>query len=137
MKIILDTNVIYSALYSKNGASYQVLTTSIAHSAIITCASVSLICEYEAVLKRKFEHNFVDQFLRSYIDLSEKVLISYRYRPTGCDNKDEMVLEAAINCAADYIVTHNIKDFKGAKNFNVEVITPQQFLKILKEIYHG
>ncbi|WP_440994424.1 hypothetical protein [Cysteiniphilum litorale] len=26
MKVILDTNVIYSALYSKNGASYQVLT---------------------------------------------------------------------------------------------------------------
>ncbi len=137
MKVVLDTNVVYSALYSKNGASYKILTTILAQETVITCISVSLICEYEAVLKRQFDHYFIDQFLRSYIDCSEKILIAYRYRPTGCDDKDEMVLEAAINAPADYLITHNVKDFKGAKSFNLEVVTPQQFLNVLKEINHG
>ena len=40
-----------------------------------------------------------------------------------------MVLEVAFNSRADYIITHNIKDFKGVKeNFNIEIVTPKEFL---------
>lgn len=47
------------------------------------------------------------------------------------DSNDDMVLEVAFNSKADYIVTHNIKDFKGVKeNFNIEVITLKSFYNI-------
>ena len=40
-----------------------------------------------------------------------------------------MVLEVAFNAKADYIITHNIKDFKGVEeNFNIHIITPKDFL---------
>ena len=46
-----------------------------------------------------------------------------------------MVLEVAFNSRADYIVTHNIKDFNSVKeNFNIEIITPKEFLLKIGEL---
>ena len=132
MKIILDTNVIFSALNSKNGASFELLKQVLLRDDIISCVSVALIIEYESVLKRKHDHKFIDQFLRSFMDQSQSTIISYRYRPTGTDAKDEMVLEAAINSGADYIVTYNTKDFSNSEDFGVFIIKPQDLLELLK-----
>ncbi len=132
MKIILDTNVVFSALRSKRGASYAILKSVIESDDIITCVSVALLFEYESVLKRTHDQEFIDQFLRSFLDYSQTTIISYQYRPTGTDENDELVLEAAINAAADYIVTHNVKDFSNSEAFGVSIIKPQKFLEILK-----
>lgn len=42
-----------------------------------------------------------------------------------------MVLELAVTANCNYIVTYNINDFKGIEKFNVEVITPKEFLKMI------
>lgn len=31
--------------------------------------------------------------------------------------KDELVLEAAVNAKADYLVTHNLRDFESGRRF--------------------
>ena len=50
----------------------------------------------------------------------------------GCAHpSDELVLEAAVNASADYLVTHNLRDFATAGGFAVQVVTPGQFLKLL------
>ena len=38
---------------------------------------------------------------------------------------------AAVNASADYLVTHNLRDFATAGGFAVQVVTPGQFLKLL------
>jgi predicted nucleic acid-binding protein len=40
-----------------------------------------------------------------------------------------MVLEAAINGAADRLVTYNVADFGPAYRFGLTIATPQEFLK--------
>jgi predicted nucleic acid-binding protein len=40
-----------------------------------------------------------------------------------------MVLEAAINGAADIIVAYNVADFRPAHRFGPRVAVPQDFLK--------
>jgi predicted nucleic acid-binding protein len=55
------------------------------------------------------------------------------WRPCLSDPDDEMILELAVHARADYIVTHNIKDFKKIKGFRVKAITPREFLRILQE----
>jgi predicted nucleic acid-binding protein len=42
-----------------------------------------------------------------------------------------MVYECGVNLGAEYIVTHNIRDFKGKdlKPFSTKIITPQEFLR--------
>ena len=56
MKIrsVLDTNVVFSGLYSKQGASFQVLKAVVARK-IQPVLSVALLFEYEDVLKRNTE----------------------------------------------------------------------------------
>jgi predicted nucleic acid-binding protein len=42
-----------------------------------------------------------------------------------------MVLELAVEAEADFIVTHNVRDFAGTERFGVRVITPQEFLETI------
>jgi predicted nucleic acid-binding protein len=45
------------------------------------------------------------------------------------------VLEVAANSKAKAIITFNPKDFKGVKEkFNIDILTPKQFLQEIGEI---
>jgi predicted nucleic acid-binding protein len=44
-----------------------------------------------------------------------------------------LVLEAAINGRADLILSHNIRHLRqAAARFKIEVVTPQEFLQLLR-----
>jgi predicted nucleic acid-binding protein len=43
-----------------------------------------------------------------------------------------MVLELAIESRSDFIVTFNQRDFGAAEQFGIRVVTPREFLEILK-----
>ena len=45
---------------------------------------------------------------------------------------DEFVLELAVAAGCRVIVTHNTRDFKGAERFGISVITPGEFLVLLR-----
>ena len=53
-------------------------------------------------------------------------------RPMLRDPNDEMVLEVASNGDADYIVTHNLKDFASALELGIAVAEPNEILKRLR-----
>ena len=57
----------------------------------------------------------------------------HRWRPVPADPKDDMVLEAAVNGRADAIVTFNVRDFKSATDFSVEILQPGDFVRKLKQ----
>ena len=44
-----------------------------------------------------------------------------------------MILELAFAANCRYIVTHNIRHFRGCEKFGVEAVTPRDFLKIVTE----
>jgi predicted nucleic acid-binding protein len=46
--------------------------------------------------------------------LCEPVETHFRWRPQTSDPADDMVLEAAVNGRAEFLVTHNVRDFVGA-----------------------
>jgi len=45
-----------------------------------------------------------------------------------------MVLELAVAAKADYIVTHNLRDFAGTEQFGIEAISPRDFLGRIGEL---
>jgi predicted nucleic acid-binding protein len=45
-----------------------------------------------------------------------------------------MVLEVAVAGECDFIVTYNGKDFRGAAQFGVQVLTPHHFLEQIGEL---
>ncbi len=73
----------------------------------------------------------IDAVIDSFCVYSSKHPIRFRLRPTLKDPDDEFVLEAAVSNQAEFIVTHNIQDFKGAMAYGIRVVTPGEFLKII------
>ncbi len=60
--------------------------------------------------------------------------IFYLWRPFLRDPGDDMVLELAVEAEAEFIVSHNLRDFAGAEQFGLRVVTPQSFLRRIGEI---
>ncbi len=60
--------------------------------------------------------------------------IYFLWRPSLPDANDELILELAVSAKCEYIVTHNIKDFKGAEKFGIKAVTPKEFLQIIDEV---
>lgn len=135
IRIVLDTNVIIAGLRSRNGASFQILKR-LGSRSFQPVVSVPLILEYEDVLARQSRalgltlHDIQDTL--DYIcRVSLHQDIYYLWRPVLKDPKDEMVLEVAANSQADAIVTFNIRDFGPAEQWNIKIITPPEFLRMI------
>jgi predicted nucleic acid-binding protein len=47
------------------------------------------------------------------------------------DPDDDLFLELAVAARCAYIITHNVRDFRGAEKWGVAVATPGDFLKQL------
>jgi putative PIN family toxin of toxin-antitoxin system len=131
-RVVIDTNILYAGLYSSTGASFQLLRL-VRSGQVIPCISVTLAMEYEAVLSARLQELDLTQdqlagFLGHFVSCAERVKVFYLWRPGLRDPGDDMVLETAVAARADFIVTHNTKDFAGADRFGVRVVTPGWFI---------
>jgi putative PIN family toxin of toxin-antitoxin system len=134
---VFDTDVLVAARRSRTGAS-NALMRRVDSNAFVMLASVPLFLEYEAVLTRA-EHLLasgmtakqVTGFLDYLAGLVAPVKFHFLWRPQLTDVADEMVLETAINGAADAIVTFNIRHFGPATRFGIDVIRPDEALRRL------
>ncbi len=131
--IVLDTNVLVSALKSSRGASFRLLSM-VEQGSFTLHVSTTLITEYEAVLKRD-NTSLTAEEIDDVIDFicSRAVLnkIFYLWRPVLKDPGDDFILELAVKANA-IIVTWNEADFKNASKFGVAIMTPRTFLASLE-----
>jgi len=131
--IVLDTNVLLTALKSSRGTSYRLLAM-LGSGQYRPHVSTPLIAEYEAVLKRgglALSYGQIDDIIDFLCSQAEHHKIYYLWRPTLKDPDDDFILELAVKAGAD-IVTWNSRDFKRAQAFAVNVITPRDFLAQLE-----
>jgi putative PIN family toxin of toxin-antitoxin system len=135
-KLIIDTNVVVTALKSSRGASNRLLQL-FGTDKFIHYISVALVIEYEAVIKRLLpdrDKQEIDHLLDYICATSQHTKIHYLWRPHLKDPKDDMVLELAVAAEADFIVTYNLKDFRLAREFGIEVIDPKELLILMGEL---
>lgn len=133
-RIVLDTNVLYSALHSRLGVSFQVLRM-VGQSKFSLQVSAPLVAEYAAVLKRgqlALTAEQIDDAIDFVCANSEHHKIFYLWRPTLKDPDDDFLLELAVKARAS-IVTWNIADFKKADKFGISILTPRELLKLLEK----
>ena len=140
MVITIDTNVIFSALYSNKGASFKILDM-VLNEKIKLAISAQTYFEYYDVLMREKNRDVlnltieeIEDFLDLLAMLAQKQNIYFLLRPNLKDEKDNIFVECAFASNSSYLVTSNIKDFKQnqLKNLNFEVITPNKFFKNLE-----
>lgn len=137
-QIVMDTNVLYSALRSNRGASYRLLSLVDTDKFQINI-SVSLIIEYEDVLKRKkneliFNDHQIDQLLDYLCLIGKWHEVYFLWRPILKDPEDDMLLELAVRARCKYIITYNKDDFKPVTTFGIKAVTAKEYLQIIKEI---
>jgi putative PIN family toxin of toxin-antitoxin system len=139
VKLVLDTSVMVAAIRSDAGASRLLLIGAL-EGRFRLLASTSLLIEYEAVMTRPahltasgLNEADIVALLDAVAGIAEQVRLSFMWRPQLRDADDDMVLEAAVNGAANAIVTFNIRDFAGPSDqFGIPVLKPGQALQKLE-----
>src|SRR5262245_26237536 len=136
--IVIDTNVLVSALRSRRGASFRLLAL-VGLGKFDIALSVPLVLEYEDALGRLLREMPLDEHdiaqLLDYLCLvAIRQPIYYLWRPFLRDPKDDMVLEVAVAAGCDSIVTYNQRDFQHARRFGIRVVTARAFLEEIGEL---
>ena len=136
--VVIDTNVIIAALRSKRGASNKLLSL-VGTSKFEIHDSVALILEYEDVIQRQraelgLSQDEVSTFIDALCSMAHHHKIYFLWRPFLTDVNDELVLELAVSANCEYILTHNISDFRGSEKFGIRAITPKEFLQVIREV---
>ena len=136
MRVVLDTNVLVAAARSRRGAS-NALLASLPSSHFQPVVSVPLFIEYRDALLRP--ENLLSRtpaqaeaFLDFLLAASHLQEIFFLWRPALPDPDDDLVLELAVGAGCAYIVSHNLRDFRGAEKWGITAVTPAEFLKLVK-----
>jgi putative PIN family toxin of toxin-antitoxin system len=137
MRIVLDTSVLVAASRSRNGASFQIVSM-LPSPEFGIALTIAVYTEWQAVLTRP-EHlppgatpDMALGFLRYLASIAHLQDVHFLWRPFLRDPDDDMVLECAVASGSEFIVTHNVKDFRRVQELNVQAITPADFLKLLR-----
>ena len=137
MLVVLDSSVLVAGFRSRRGASFRMLEL-LRDGRFQIAMSVALALEYEAVLVRHaheldLSRREATDLVDFLCDIGRRHEMHFLWRPTLRDPHDEFVLELAVASACQAIVTHNVRDFRGAGAFGVRVVTPAAFLRLIEE----
>jgi putative PIN family toxin of toxin-antitoxin system len=129
IRVVLDTNILISALLTPEGIPAQVVTLCLADANIQTCVSAEIYAEYEEVAQRpKFRRSEIEvsALLRTVRESS--IWITPRCVVRSClDPGDNIFLERAQEVEAHYLVTGNVKHFPTIWQ-RTHIVTGRQFL---------
>ena len=136
LRLVLDTDVVVAGFSSAQGASRRLLLAAL-DGQVRLLLSTPLLMEYEAVLTRpsllaraRVSAQEVVAVLDELAGLCVPVTFDYRWRPQARDPDDDLVLETAINGAADVIASFNVADMHaGAQRFGIAVERPAAVLE--------
>ena len=130
-KIVIDTNVIVSALI-QTGYPNLIINDLFIEQKFHLCISEDLLAEYYEVLAREKFSKFQDFFIRAKALLVEIEAKATKYIPTITldlisDDDDNMILELADKCLADFVITGNTTDFTFPTYKQTKIVTPKEY----------
>jgi len=117
---------------SSNGYSNLIINDLFIEQKIQLCISEELLTEYYEVLKRPKFSKFQDFFIRAealLVDIESKAT---KYSPSLkldliSDADDNMILELADECLADFVITGNTTDFTFPIYKKTKIVTPKEY----------
>lgn len=130
IRVVLDTNVVVSALLNSEGSEALVFRLALHATSFQLCVSDPVLTEYRGVLIRpKFKRSprVVAQLLAEIHKLAERVepMKTVSASPDDADNR---FLECAETANADYLVTGNPRHFPSAWG-KTRVVNARQFIE--------
>jgi len=138
-KVVLDTNVIISAIHNPDNKPALVLSIALSEKPDLVTLYISkeVLAEYKEVLSRNkfkyFNKAHVKSLLVQIRKFGKMVEPSVPVNAIRTDPADNRILECALTAEADFVVTGNTKHFSFKKFRNIRIVSPQEFLVILGE----
>lgn len=136
MKVVVDTNVLVSALIKPNGLPAQLLT----HTTPFTLVtSEEILAELQRVLhypRMRHRYSLSEELISAYLATlraeSEVIEITHNATGTSQDPSDDKFLACAASSQGDYLVSGDphltkLKSYQG-----IPILTPRQFFVILE-----
>lgn len=111
MNVVIDTNILVSALWSKNGLPAKIINLVIA-GVLTPCFDYRILCEYREVLNRpKFRFSSVEvHWLLDWFVSKGYSILAVPIGTAFIDETDKKFYEVAKSCNAK-LITGNIKHF--------------------------
>ena len=137
-KIILDTNVLVSALIKNDSPPYHILYDFVFTDKDLLCISPTIMNEYHAVLNRKKFSRYYEFVENARYILSRIEELALEYLPEKThdvikDASDNIFIDLAVASNANYIITGNTNDFTMSAYKNTRIVTPKEYLTHIKE----
>lgn len=138
VRAVLDTNILLSALRSRNGASHEILCRLVSRQFELVIGN-TVLAEYDEVLKRECPRfgvpvATVDRFLDALCASSTYFQTSSFWKPALPDPDDEAIAQLALEAKVGYLVTCNQRHFPAERLPAIRVITPKELLQVLKSL---
>ena len=134
MKIVVDTNVLVSALIRSEGIPARILDVILSRQAK-SVLDHRIYLEYEEVLLRPefgFSRELVDDLLDFLWLSSERVRVATMSVELP-DADDTKFLEVAMTASADFLITGNLRHFPARQRHGVHVVSPREW----RELWSG
>lgn len=137
-KIVVDTNVLVSSLIQRS-YPYRIVFELFIDEKFILCISEDLMQEYYDVLSRSKFARFNDFYAKAESLLADIEAKAKKFVPstkidTISDKDDNMILELAVECNADFIITGNTNDFTFASFKETRIVTPKEYWEMANSI---
>lgn len=135
-RAIIDTNVFLSALWSRQGAAFEIFA-QLRRGRWQIVLSNHLLFEYEEVGKRTAAEmgltlTDIDDALDALCAGAEFQQLAPAWIPRLSDPDDEPILQMAVEAKVPFIVTRNVRHLKPAEFCGIKVLTPAEFLAKLR-----
>ena len=129
MRIVLDTNVLVSALLSPHGPPAAVVRMLVSGQ-LSLCYDERIVSEYRDVLIRgrfAFDATLVDELV-SFLEATGVPTLAGPLALELPDRFDAMFIEVAVASGAEYLVTGNLRHFPARSRHGVTVVSPREFI---------
>ena len=133
MRIVLDTNVLVSGLWSPFGPPGEIVGL-VAAGALPLLLDERILGEYREVLARRgfgFDPDMVESLLLQ-VEATGEFVVARPLPERLPDPDDESFLEVALAAHADFLVTGNLRHFPGRLRQGVAVVSPREFIEALR-----
>jgi putative PIN family toxin of toxin-antitoxin system len=130
LKIVLDTNVLVSALLTPNGTPAAVLQL-ILSGRVAICFDARILSEYREVLGRAkfgFDARLTEDVL-DFLEAEGNLAMAVPLALALPDRADAMFIEVGVAAAADHLVTGNLKHFPVSQRQGLSVVSPREFVE--------
>lgn len=137
IRLVLDTNVVVSAVINGSGFEAQVLDIALA-GRVASFVTEAILLEYEEVLSRPkfgFMRADVDAVMR-LIRMRATLVHPKRRVRVSSDEEDNRFLECAAEARADFLVTGNLRHFPASWG-RTRVVTGRQMVELMVDAERG